>query len=101
VRNTGFLIDHRLFHPGDAYTDPGVPVDLLLLPLHGLYTHSGPEIDYVRHLKPAQVSPIHDATLNSIAMTGLDAFFGEHPTATTPGTGAPYARVPLQQTIEL
>jgi hypothetical protein len=23
--DTGFLVDGRLFHPGDAFTDPGVP----------------------------------------------------------------------------
>jgi len=27
VRNTGFLVDGRLFRPGDAFTDPGVPVE--------------------------------------------------------------------------
>ena len=33
VRNTGFLVDGRLFHPGDAFTDPGAPIhDATLTP---------------------------------------------------------------------
>jgi L-ascorbate metabolism protein UlaG (beta-lactamase superfamily) len=71
VLNTGFLIDGRLFHPCDAFTEPGVAVDLLLLPLHGFYTKAGPEVDYIRQLKPV------------------------------PGTGSPYQRVPVGQSIEL
>jgi L-ascorbate metabolism protein UlaG (beta-lactamase superfamily) len=91
VRNTGFLIDGRLFHPGDALTDPGVPIDLLLVPLHGFYTQSGPLVDYIRQVRPAQVSPVHDATLNAIGQGGVDAFLGEI-AVPGPGTGAPYTR---------
>jgi L-ascorbate metabolism protein UlaG (beta-lactamase superfamily) len=102
VRNTGFLIDGRLFHPGDAFTEPGVPIDLLLLPLHGFYTKAGPEVDYVRQLKPARVAPVHDGTLNPIGQAGVDAFYARHPSPPQiPGTGSPYQRVPVGQSIEL
>ncbi len=99
VRNSGFLIDGRLFHPGDAMTDPGVPIDLLLVPLHGLYTRGGATVDYIRQLKPARVAPIHDATLTSVAQTGVDAFLAQAPPP-GPGTGSPYQRVPLGQSID-
>jgi L-ascorbate metabolism protein UlaG (beta-lactamase superfamily) len=102
VRNTGFLFDGRLFHPGDAYTEPDVPVDLLLLPLHGFYTKAGPEVDYVRQLKPARVAPVHDGTLNPIGQAGVDAFYAQNPRPPQiPGTGSPYQRVPVGQSIEL
>jgi hypothetical protein len=45
VRNTGFLVDGRLFHPGDAFTDPGVPVELLLFQLIGFYTRTSLSAD--------------------------------------------------------
>ncbi|MEV6603169.1 MBL fold metallo-hydrolase [Kutzneria sp. NPDC051319] len=99
VRNSGFLIDGRLFHPGDAMTDPGVPIDLLLVPLHGFYTRSGATVDYIRQLKPARVAPIHDATLTTVGQTGVDAFLAQNPPP-GPGTGSPYQRVPLGQSIE-
>jgi hypothetical protein len=63
VRNTGFLVDGRLFHPGDAFTDPGVPVELLLLQLIGFYTKTSLSADYIKQLRPSRVAPIHDATL--------------------------------------
>jgi L-ascorbate metabolism protein UlaG (beta-lactamase superfamily) len=99
VRNTGFMIDGRLFHPGDALTDPGAPIDLLLVPLHGFYTRSGPLVDYIRQLRPAQVAPIHDATLNAIGQGGVDAFLAEKPPP-GPGTGAPYFRPPAGTPVD-
>jgi L-ascorbate metabolism protein UlaG (beta-lactamase superfamily) len=91
VRNIGFLIDGRLFHPGDEFTDPGVPVELLLLQLYGFYTKSSLSVDYVKQLKPARVAPIHDATLSTVGQQGSDAFFSAGP-PTGVGTGVPYFR---------
>jgi L-ascorbate metabolism protein UlaG (beta-lactamase superfamily) len=91
VRNTGFLIDGRLFHPGDAFTDPGVPVELLLLQLAGFYTKTSLSADYVRQVKPTLVAPIHDATLSAVGQQGTDAVFSDDP-PTGLGTGIPYFR---------
>jgi L-ascorbate metabolism protein UlaG (beta-lactamase superfamily) len=91
VRNTGFLIDGRLFHPGDALTDPGVQIELLLIQLHGFYTKTSISVDYIRQLQPSRVSPIHDATLTTLGQGGEDAFFGSNPPG-GPGTGVPYSR---------
>ena len=91
VRNTGFLIDGRLFHPGDAFTDPGVPVELLLLQLIGFYTKTSLSADYIKQVKPSRVAPIHDATLDSIGQAGTDAVFSLDPPNGL-GTGVPYFR---------
>ena len=91
VRNTGFLIDGRLFHPGDAFTDPGVPVELLLLQLIGFYTKTSLSADYVKQLRPSRVAPIHDATLTPAGQQGEDAVFSTEPPAGL-GTGIPYFR---------
>jgi hypothetical protein len=32
VPNVGYLIGGRLFHPGDAFTPPGQPVEVLAVP---------------------------------------------------------------------
>jgi L-ascorbate metabolism protein UlaG (beta-lactamase superfamily) len=91
VRNTGFLVDGRLFHPGDAFTDPGVPVELLLLQLIGFYTKTSLSADYVKQLRPSRVAPIHDATLTPAGQQGEDAVFSADP-PTGLGTGVPYFR---------
>ena len=91
MRNTGFLVDGRLFHPGDAFTDPGVPVELLLLQLIGFYTKTSLSADYVRQLRPSRVAPIHDATLTPAGQKGEDSVFSADP-PTGLGTGVPYFR---------
>jgi L-ascorbate metabolism protein UlaG (beta-lactamase superfamily) len=89
--DTGFLVDGRLFHPGDAFTDPGVPVELLLLQLIGFYTKTSLSADYVKQLRPSRVAPIHDATLTAVGQQGEDAVFSAGPPAGL-GTGVPYFR---------
>lgn len=100
VRNTGFLLGGKVFHPGDALTDPDVPIELLLVPAHGPWTRTGDLIDFVRDLKPARVSPIHDAMLSPIGKNGLEVFLAEKP-GYGPGTGAPYAPLVLGETFTI
>ena len=33
TQNTGYFIDNKLFYPGDAFTNPGKPVEILALPI--------------------------------------------------------------------
>jgi L-ascorbate metabolism protein UlaG (beta-lactamase superfamily) len=98
VRNVGFLVDGRLFHPGDAFTDPGVPIELLLVPLHGFYTKGSFQVDYIKQLMPTVVSPIHDATLDASGLIAVDTFLARNP-STGPGTGVPYSRQPAGQPV--
>lgn len=91
VRNTGFLIDGRLFHPGHPFTDPGVPVELLLIQLNGFYTRTSLSADYIKQLKPSRAAPIHDGTLDAIGQEGTEAVLGSEPPAGV-GTGVPYFR---------
>jgi hypothetical protein len=94
VRNTGFLFEHRVFHPGDAYTDPCVPVDLLFVGEFGLYTRFGSAIDFIRQVKPKQVSPIHDTGLDPTGLGGADGFLVKDRTPPfAPGTGSPFVRL--------
>lgn len=100
VRNTGFLIGGKIFHPGDALTNPYAPVELLMVPAHGPWTRTGDLIDFVREVKPSRVSPIHDAMLSPIGNAGIDAFLAERPDR-GPGTGVPYSRMVLGESFEL
>ncbi|MFF7631691.1 MBL fold metallo-hydrolase [Kitasatospora sp. NPDC008050] len=98
VGNIGFLLDGRVFHPGDALTVPEHPVQTLLLPMAGPWNKVGELIDYVREVKPAQVLGIHDAVLSEIGLGIGERWLGaEH----GPGTGAPYRYLPSGGGLEL
>ncbi len=58
--NTGFFIDEKLFYPGDAFTDPKRPIDILALPVAGGWLATHEFIDYALKLKPRIAFPIHD-----------------------------------------
>ncbi len=60
-KNVGYLIAGRLFHPGDAYTVPNIPVEILALPVGGPWLKIGETIDYALAVKPQLALPIHDA----------------------------------------
>lgn len=61
VENTGFMIDGKLFYPGDAFTNPNRAVDILALPVGGPWMKMSEAIDYAMALKPRVVFPVHDA----------------------------------------
>jgi len=49
-----------LFFPGDAFTDPKKPVDVLALPTAGPWMKISEPIDYALKLKPRMAFPVHD-----------------------------------------
>ena len=55
VHNSGFVVDVgslRVYHPGDALTPPGGPVDVLLLPVHAPWSKISEVIDFGRRWAP-------------------------------------------------
>jgi len=61
--NTGFFIATRLFYPGDAFTDPKKPVEILALPAAGPWMKISEAVDYALKLKPKKCFPVHDGIL--------------------------------------
>jgi L-ascorbate metabolism protein UlaG (beta-lactamase superfamily) len=59
--NTGFMIDKRLFYPGDALTNPDREVEILALPVAGPWLKVSEAIDYALLVKPKNAFPVHDA----------------------------------------
>ncbi|NUR32112.1 MAG: MBL fold metallo-hydrolase [Catenulispora sp.] len=66
VSNVGYLVDERLYHPGDAYNIPPAPVDTLLLPTSGPWTKVSEAADYVREVHPHRLIQIHEAALTDL-----------------------------------
>lgn len=77
VTNVGYLVDGSLFHPGDALTVPGVPVETLMVPVHAPWNKVSEVIDYLREVKPRRALDIHDAYLADIARPIYDFALGK------------------------
>jgi L-ascorbate metabolism protein UlaG (beta-lactamase superfamily) len=72
--NTGFVVDvagTRVYHPGDSFTPPGGPVDVLLLPVSGPWSKVSEVADFGRAVGAPRSVAIHDGPLND---TGLRVF---------------------------
>ena len=78
IENVGYLIASRLFIPGDAFTVPKVPVEILGLPIGAPWSKISEVIDYMVAVKPKVAFPLHDAVLAIPGMhTGMAKGFAE------------------------
>ncbi len=62
AENVGFLIDQEVFHPGDALSV--YPAPTLLLPSQAGWMTDKEMIEYLQHVHPDRVFPIHDGRTN-------------------------------------
>jgi L-ascorbate metabolism protein UlaG (beta-lactamase superfamily) len=94
IPNVGFLIDGSLYHPGDAYYAPEVPVSVLLLPTSGPWMKIGEAADYVRAVRPQQIVQIHEMLLSDIGLQLAGNLLGEQGL-----TGLPLTQLPAGQSL--
>jgi L-ascorbate metabolism protein UlaG (beta-lactamase superfamily) len=64
VQNVGVLVNNALYYPGDSYTQPEYPVELLAMPTAGPWLRISDVIDYLNALRPKRVFPTHNALLS-------------------------------------
>ncbi|MCF4136362.1 MBL fold metallo-hydrolase [Streptomyces sp. Tue 6430] len=95
--NVGYLLDDgALYHPGDAYFAPDVPVHTLLLPTSGPWTNLGEAADYVRAVKPKRIIQIHELMLSDFGQQSTANLLGENGL-----TGIPVTRLKPGTTVQL
>lgn len=63
IPNVGYHIGGRFFYPGDNFTQPAHPVEVLALPLGAPWLKVSEVIDYLMMVKPKVAIPVHDAVL--------------------------------------
>jgi L-ascorbate metabolism protein UlaG (beta-lactamase superfamily) len=97
ILNVGFLVDGRVFHPGDALTVPDEPVATLLLPVHAPWSKISEVVDYVRAVNADQAYGVHDGLLNDTGLGAVAGLLGER----GPGTPTPYSRLAPGDSAEL
>jgi L-ascorbate metabolism protein UlaG (beta-lactamase superfamily) len=69
VPNVGYLVGGRLFHPGDAFTVPGEPVEVLAVPAGGPWLKLSESVAYLREVRPRVAVPVHEKVLSSVGVS--------------------------------
>jgi L-ascorbate metabolism protein UlaG (beta-lactamase superfamily) len=73
VPNVGYLVGGRLFHPGDALTEPGEPVEVLAVPAGAPWLLLADAVDYLRRVGPRVAVPVHERVLSE---AGIKIHYG-------------------------
>lgn len=63
IENVGYMIADRFFYPGDNFTLPARPPEILAFPLGAPWLKVAEVIDYVVAVRPTYAIPVHDAVL--------------------------------------
>lgn len=92
--NVGYVVE-GVYHPGDSYFVPEVPVSTLLVPAAAPWGRHREAIDMTRAIAPQRAFPIHDRMLSAdVGYANFDAWME--------GTaGTDYARIPLGEAVTL
>jgi L-ascorbate metabolism protein UlaG (beta-lactamase superfamily) len=76
--NSGYLVtcgDQLLFHPGDALTPPGVPVDVLCLVVSAPWMRAADAVDFARLVGAPRNLAIHDRIYSEAGLGIVDGHF--------------------------
>lgn len=90
--NSGYLVTagtERVFHPGDALTGPGEPVDVLLAPVSAPWLKISEAIDFARAVGAPRNVAIHDRIYSDVGL----GFVETHMNAFLPKLGQSYVRL--------
>jgi len=69
VPNVGYLVGGHLFHPGDALTMPGEPVEVLAVPAGAPWLKLADAVDYLRKVGPRVAVPVHEKVLSEVGIS--------------------------------
>lgn len=78
VANVAYLVNGAVLHPGDSFTVPPRPVDVLLAPIGAPWLRVGDVVDYIRAVAPRVVVPIHDGLYSRLGCDLVDRLLGPH-----------------------
>jgi len=86
-----YLVAGRIFAPGDAFAEPGHPVEVVLLPTGAPWMKVSEAIDYLKALAPRVAVPVHDGGLaaphREMHRTLMQKFAPEGTTVLRPAVG--------------
>ncbi len=68
IANRGYLVDGRLYLPGDSLQVPSQAVEILAVPVAAPWMAAKEAVEFVRAVDPTVAVPIHEKVLASTAM---------------------------------
>lgn len=77
--NSGYVLsvgDAKIYHPGDALTEPGEPVDLLLAPASAPWLKVSEAVDFVRAVGAPRSLAIHDRVYSDVGLAMVEQHMG-------------------------
>lgn len=90
-QNLTYLLAGTVFAPGDSFSVPEVPVEVLLLPTGAPWMKLAETIDYLRAVAPRVAIPVHDGGLAGAHQTMhralITKFAPQDTTVLVPGRG--------------
>ncbi|GIE28148.1 MBL fold metallo-hydrolase [Actinoplanes italicus] len=92
--NLGYVVE-GVYHPGDSYFVPDVPVTALLVAAAAPWGKLREALDMTRAIAPSRAFPIHDRMLSS------DVGYGNFDAWMDLKAGTEYARIPLGEAVDL
>lgn len=95
IANLGVMINELVYHPGDSFTLPGKPVDVLALPVAAPWLKISESMDFFAAIRPRLAFPTHDAIASEIGKSVVDRMLS----STATHIGSSYER--LDTTIEI
>lgn len=66
IQNTGVMVNDSLYYPGDSYTTPEKPVEVLACPTSAPWLRIGDVMDFIAAVKPKQSFATHNALLSDL-----------------------------------
>ena len=93
ITNSGYVLtagDTKVYHPGDALTEAGEAVDVLLLPSSAPWLKGSEAVDFARAVKAPRNLAIHDRIYTEVGHQVLE----QHMSAFLPKEGLEYLRLP-------
>ncbi len=91
ITNSGYVLDLggvKVYHPGDALTEPGETVDVLLCPVSAPWMRASEAIEFARAVKAPRNLAIHDRVYSDAGLGIIDT----HMNAFLPKDGLEYVR---------
>jgi L-ascorbate metabolism protein UlaG (beta-lactamase superfamily) len=92
ITNSGYVLDlggTRVYHPGDALTEPGEPVDVLCVPVSAPWMRAAEAIELARAVKAPRNLAIHDRVYSEAGLGIVDG----HMDRFLPKEGLSYVRL--------